>query len=365
MRGKRRDPSTVITRWPGVDQSGRPIMTTIAESLPAGSGSGDVVGPASAVNNRVVAFDGVTGKLIKDSGILSTDVVQKTRLVSTGSGLTGGGDLSADRTLAADFGSGAGKVTQGNDARLSDTRTPTDNSVSTVKLQDDAVTYAKLQNLSATARALGRKTAGAGDTEELTISDILDFIGSAARGDLLARGAATWARLALGAANTFLRSDGTDPAYARLPTDTYAVVYATAAQSLANGTWTPLNMGGELLDTDAMHSTVTNTSRITVPAAGTYLFIGQVWFTTNAAGTRYVWITINGDVTNGATSKGHFANQPTAPGGYDTPVLCMAIESLAASDYAELSGFQDSGGALNAGGTTRGQTNWFAGIRVA
>lgn len=30
--------------------------------------TGDVVGPASAVNNRLVAFDGTTGKLIKDSG---------------------------------------------------------------------------------------------------------------------------------------------------------------------------------------------------------------------------------------------------------------------------------------------------------
>lgn len=33
------------------------------------SGTGDVVGPASAVNNRVVFFDGTTGKLIKDSGL--------------------------------------------------------------------------------------------------------------------------------------------------------------------------------------------------------------------------------------------------------------------------------------------------------
>jgi len=31
--------------------------------------SGDVVGPASAVNNRVAFFDGTTGKLIKDSGL--------------------------------------------------------------------------------------------------------------------------------------------------------------------------------------------------------------------------------------------------------------------------------------------------------
>lgn len=34
-----------------------------------GGGSGDVVGPASAVNNKVVLFDGTTGKLIKDSGL--------------------------------------------------------------------------------------------------------------------------------------------------------------------------------------------------------------------------------------------------------------------------------------------------------
>jgi hypothetical protein len=32
-------------------------------------GGGDVVGPSSAVNNRVAFFDGTTGKLIKDSGL--------------------------------------------------------------------------------------------------------------------------------------------------------------------------------------------------------------------------------------------------------------------------------------------------------
>ena len=52
------------------------------------------------------------------------DKADKSRKVSAGTGLTGGGDLTADRTLSADFGSGAGKVCQGNDARLSDSRTP-------------------------------------------------------------------------------------------------------------------------------------------------------------------------------------------------------------------------------------------------
>lgn len=45
--------------------------------------------------------------------------------VSAGTGLTGGGDLSANRTISANFGTTAGTITQGNDARLSDARTPT------------------------------------------------------------------------------------------------------------------------------------------------------------------------------------------------------------------------------------------------
>ncbi len=43
--------------------------------------------------------------------------------VTAGSGLTGGGTSGAV-SLAADFGTGAGKVTQGNDSRLSDSRAP-------------------------------------------------------------------------------------------------------------------------------------------------------------------------------------------------------------------------------------------------
>ena len=42
---------------------------TWATPAGGGGGSGDVVGPASAVNNRVAFFDGTTGKLIKDSGL--------------------------------------------------------------------------------------------------------------------------------------------------------------------------------------------------------------------------------------------------------------------------------------------------------
>lgn len=85
------------------------------------------------------------------------------------------------------FGTVVGSFCQGNDSRLSDTRTPTDGSVTTAKIVDgsittakladsavvtvdianSAVTYAKIQNVSVTDRLLGRSTAGAGVVEEI------------------------------------------------------------------------------------------------------------------------------------------------------------------------------------------------------
>lgn len=75
-------------------------------------------------------------------------------------------------------------------------------------IDNDVVTYAKMQNITATSRILGRKTAGAGDTEECTLSEILDFVGSAAQGDILYRGAATWTRLGAGTSGQFLQTQG-------------------------------------------------------------------------------------------------------------------------------------------------------------
>ena len=45
-------------------------------------------------------------------------------------------------------------------------------------IDNDVVTYAKMQNISATDRLLGRDTAAAGDAEELTVSGGLEFTGT-------------------------------------------------------------------------------------------------------------------------------------------------------------------------------------------
>ena len=88
----------------------------------------------------------------------------KTTTITAGTGLTGGGTLAANRTLAADFGTGAGKVCQGNDARLSDARTPT---AHTHVVAD--VTGAAAVSGSATGIWMGTALPGSGATGVLYV----------------------------------------------------------------------------------------------------------------------------------------------------------------------------------------------------
>lgn len=85
-----------------------------------------------------------------------------------------------------------------------DTSTPGQASAS---VPDGGITLAKLQDI-ASSRVLGRATAGSGDVEQLTLSQVLDFIGSAAQGDILYRAASAWARLGAGTSGQFLQTQG-------------------------------------------------------------------------------------------------------------------------------------------------------------
>lgn len=63
-------------------------------------GTGDVVGPASAVNNNVVFFDGITGKLIKDSGLTLSGSNTGDQTITLTGDVTGSGTGSFATTIA-------------------------------------------------------------------------------------------------------------------------------------------------------------------------------------------------------------------------------------------------------------------------
>lgn len=80
-------------------------------------------------------------------------------------------------------------------------------------------------------RVLGRDTAGSGAGEELTLSQVLDFVGSPAQGDVLYRGAATWTRLGAGTSGHFLQTQGAgaNPQWAAAGSATITLGTATSA----------------------------------------------------------------------------------------------------------------------------------------
>lgn len=92
------------------------------DSTVAGATVKDALNTLLASGGAVSSVFGRVGAVVAVAGDYTvaqvTDAVAKTRQVIAGTGLTGGGDLSADRTFAADFGTAAGKIAEGNDTRI-------------------------------------------------------------------------------------------------------------------------------------------------------------------------------------------------------------------------------------------------------
>jgi len=99
----------------GVEVSATRIDLAVGGSVSITGGPGGVVGPASATDGAVAKFDGTTGKLLKDGGVLGT-------------------------AATVDTGTGSGNAILGNDSRLTDARTPTSHKTSHATGGGDALT---------------------------------------------------------------------------------------------------------------------------------------------------------------------------------------------------------------------------------
>jgi hypothetical protein len=129
-----------------------------------------------------------------------------------------------------------------------------------------------------------------------------------------------------------------------------ARVYNSGPPTISHNTTTALTFNSERFDHGDLHSTSSNTSRLTAPVAGLYsaapvaglYSVGANFrFAANATGQRYGALRVNGSTV--------IAEDMVLPGSAAVlPRLVLStIWRLAAGDYVEVLAFQTSGGALD------------------
>ncbi len=116
----------------------------------------------------------------------------------------------------------------------------------------------------------------------------------------------------------------------------------STTQTLVNNTSASLSADSEDFDNNAMHSTVTNNTRITIQTAGRYEFYANVGFNASSTGERIVEFR-----QNGTTMHPGVAIWNAGP-GTSTGVILTDVFALTAGDYMEVRATQLSGGNLNA-----------------
>jgi len=115
-----------------------------------------------------------------------------------------------------------------------------------------------------------------------------------------------------------------------------ARVYNDASQTIGTSSLTALTFNSERYDNGGLHSTVTNTNRLTAQKAGKYLITAHIEWSSNTTGVRRLYMRVNGssiitEATDLASSMDS-QNQNLA-----------TIYHLAASGYVELQVYQSSG----------------------
>lgn len=131
-------------------------------------------------------------------------------------------------------------------------------------------------------------------------------------------------------------------------------LYFTANQSVANATQQDVLWTAEDHDNATMHSTASNTDRITIPSDGIYRVGAHLGWAANAAGHRQLRISLNDPAPMAAGATLVVENPLSASYDGNAPYFGPppVTRELSAGDILRVAAYQDSGGALNAIGTT-------------
>lgn len=121
---------------------------------------------------------------------------------------------------------------------------------------------------------------------------------------------------------------------------------STVTSVANNSVTTGLPWDTEVEDTHGWHSTSSNTSRVTPNVAGWVRLTSIIHFAGNATGRRAAVAKLNGGTANYGEIKA-----ATSASGVAT-IIIRDFEVNGSTDYLEVFGFQDSGGALNTADTT-------------
>ena len=195
-----------------------------------------------------------------------------------------------------------------------------------------------------------RLVAASGETTGLKwVADTQNTVVDA-KGDLIVGTAAdTVARLAVGTnGHTLVANSSTSTGLewqafpSSTPTFAGCVLVNTTTQSINNATATAITWDTETIDTDGYHSTVTNTSRITIPSGkgGKYYVY---WFCDWGATTSGY---VRNMIYKNNVSQKQFSRDGNTPEGGTTLISCVL--DLAVGDYVEAFGYQNSGSAKTA-----------------